>query len=280
MTALPASARPFGRYLLLGRLAYGGMSELQLAERGDSPGRRFALKLLLPHLSTQPELVRQFRAEGELGSRLRHESVASVVDFGEYEGQHFLAMEYVPGLDLGRAIERLAARGERFPLAAALSIAKGAADALHYVHEPPLEIVHHDVTPENILLAEAGGVRLLDFGVARAPGPVDGLVRGKVAYSAPEALEGKLVDRRADVFALGVVLHELLTGRRLFKRATEPETLLAVVEAPIPRPSELVPELPPALDAIVARALAREPRERHASARELGSALGGVTLGQ
>ncbi|MBK8994144.1 MAG: serine/threonine protein kinase [Myxococcales bacterium] len=266
----------FGSYSLLGRLAFGGMSEVQLAERRDAPGRRFALKLLLPELCADPERVEQFRAEAELGCRFEHASVARVVDRGEVDGRSFLATEYVSGLDLSRTTERLAAQGQRLPIAEVLAIVKSVAEALHYVHE--LGLVHHDVNPDNILLSDDGQVKLIDFGVTRPAGPSNGLLLGKVAYAAPEQLEGKPVDRRADVFSLGVVLHELLTGRRLFKRETEPQTLLAVVEARIPPPSELSPELPHALDAVVTRALRREPKERYSSAAELGGALGAVTL--
>lgn len=265
-----------GGYSLLGRLAYGSMSEVHLSERRDQPGRRFALKLLLPELCADPERVEQFRAEAELGCRFEHANVARVVDRGEVDGRSFLATEYVSGLDLSRATERLAAQGQRLPIAEVLAIVKSVAEALHYVHE--LGLVHHDVNPDNILLSDDGQVKLIDFGVTRPAGSSNGLLLGKVAYAAPEQLEGKPVDRRADVFSLGVVLHELLTGRRLFKRETEPQTLLAVVETPIPRPGDHVPELPHTLDAVVTRALRREARERYSSAAELGSALGAVTL--
>lgn len=278
-------AATFGRYALRRRLAWGGMAEIWLAEqeRAQPPTELLVLKLMLPHLAEEPALVEMFLDEARLAAALSHQNIARVFDFGEIEGRYFLAMEYLHGKDLGAIRERAAAAGERVPMEVALAAAARLCDGLHHAHEHrendrPLGIVHRDVSPENVMLTLAGEVKLLDFGVARVETRTEersrtGVVKGKAAYCSPEQLEGGVIDRRADVFSTAVVLHELLTGKRLFKRESEPATLLAVLEAEIPRPSAERPELPRELDDVLLAALDRDPGRRPETASELGRAL-------
>jgi len=263
------SPRRIGPYTLLGRIAFGSMSEVLLAERPEAPGQRFALKLLLPHLADSEEHARLFRDEAELGARLDHPNIARVMDHGEVDGRAYFVMEHVRGPNLASLAET---RSSPLPVDLVLGIGRACAAALDFAHRAG--VIHHDVNPENILLGADGAVKLIDFGVARGAGEGDGALRGKVAYSAPEALAAGEVDARADVFSLGVVLHELVTGARLFLRDSQPLTLLAVADAPIPRVSTLRSDVPAALDDALARALERDLERRWASAAELGEALG------
>lgn len=241
-----------------------------------------ALKLLLPHLCELTEHVRMFLDEARLVSSLRHENVVRAVAFGQAGHRYYFAMEYVPGRDLAAVAQRAWSSSAGLSPAVALLLIATAARGLHHAHRfehegRPLCIVHRDVCPQNLMLCTSGAVKVLDFGVARVAGRHDddassGKIIGTAAYCAPEQLTGAPVDARADVFSLGVVLHELLTGRRLFRRDSEHRTMLAVIEDAIPQVSELRPGLR-ALDATLARALQREPDQRFDSAQAFGDAL-------
>lgn len=273
-------ARRVGPYLVAEHLAFGSMSELALAlgPDGSNASGRVLVKLLLPHLAADAAHVEMFEHEAELGLALRHPNVVRTLGKGHEHGTHYLVLEYVPGT----TVEALGSAGSSLPIDATLAIGIGALHALHATHEladdtGPLGVVHRDVCPKNLLVSRAGAVKLFDFGLAtsRRLGPREpGATRGSLAYLAPEALRGGAVDRRADVFAMGIVLHELVSGRRLFARATEAATLLAVADAEIPRLGALVPDVPAVLESAVARALARNPDERFESAADFAKALG------
>ncbi|MEZ4336350.1 MAG: serine/threonine-protein kinase [Sandaracinaceae bacterium] len=282
--------RSLGRYTLLEELAVGGMGAVFLAHTEGPGGFRklVAVKRILPHLAREPAFVDRFLDEARLASRLAHPHIAGVHDVGEERGEYFLAMEYVEGVDLGRLTERVHASDDPSVHAAwTFVVAKLIADAaegLHAAHEltdeegASLEVVHRDVSPQNLLVGFDGAVRVLDFGLARARARLadstSGAMRGRFEYMAPEQVEpGGSVTRQTDVWSLGVVLHEALTGRRLFARAQPMAVLSAVLEAPIAAPSSLAPTVPPTIDAVVARALARRREDRYATARELGADL-------
>lgn len=280
----------FGPYLLLERLAVGGMAEVYLAARREAPaGPLVAVKRLLPTVAERPELVRLFLDEARLLASLAHPGIVAVHDLGRVGPTYYMALDYVAGRDLRALLDALAARAERLPVAEAAGIAAQLAAALDHAHRrrdaagAELRVVHRDVSPTNVLVGLDGAVRLVDFGIAQAGLPGrrgDGALRGKPAYMSPELVRGLPADRRSDVFALGAVLHELLTGARLFGGGAELEVQERVRRAAAPPPSAARPEVPPALDAVVLRALARDPGDRHPWASALAEALAPFAAGR
>ncbi len=260
------------------------MAEAYLALSGDLPGLRtvVVVKRILPHLSANDQFVRMFLDEARIGALLDHPNIPRIIEVGHDEDGYFLVMEAVPGKTLS-AIVRRAARRER-PLGhadAAFIVARAAA-ALGYAHAltdadgRPLNIVHRDVSPENILVSFEGAVKVIDFGIASADGRMSetqvGGLKGKVEYMSPEQAAGAPVDRRSDVFSLGIVLWEALSGRRLFRRDTELAVMRAITDERIPRPAG-PRAIPPRLERIVMTALERAPEDRFADAREMALLL-------
>ena len=283
--------RTFGKYRLLELLASGGMAEVWRAELAGPGGfeKELALKLVRAELGSQPELARLFEQEARLASRLGHANVVQVFEYDVVDGRHYLAMELVRGRTLRQVVDRCREVGVRMGLARAVHVGAEVARALAYAHRladrgSPLGIVHRDVSPQNVLVSFEGEVKLADFGIARALGAAEhtapGAVKGKIAYMAPEQARGEPVDARADLFALGVVLWELLSGRRLFARDSEAAALAALLSAePVSRPSEWNEEVPAELDAVVLSALERDPERRTRSADEMLAALAALELG-
>jgi eukaryotic-like serine/threonine-protein kinase len=278
------AVRCLGRFQIIGRLATGGMAEVYLALSGELPGYRTLLvvKRILPHLASNRQFIGMFLDEARLAALLDHPNVVRIIEVGHDGEEYFLAMELVQGKPLS-AVLRKATRERRPPSPAlAAYIIAQAASGLGYAHAltdgdgRPLGVVHRDVSPQNILLSFEGAVKLIDFGVARAFGRVahtsPGGLKGKIEYMSPEQASAEEVDHRADVFALGVVLWEVLTGRRLYRRETELATMRAILDDPIPRPSE-VADVPPELDAVVMRALRKRRDARFSSAHEMAQAL-------
>jgi serine/threonine-protein kinase len=237
---------------------------------------------MLRHLADDAELVTMFLDEARVWALLDHPSILPIRELGREDGIYYIAYDYLPGKDLKALQGRLREAGARLPVPVAAWIAARAADALDHAHRrrgahgEALHVVHNDVSPANVLLGFDGSVRLIDFGIAQAAlrernGAVP--LRGRFSYLSPEAVSGMPVDRRADVFSLGVVLHELLTGEKLFSRRSELATLAEVGRADVPPPSARRVEVPPALDRVVLRALAREPERRWRWASELRDAL-------
>jgi serine/threonine-protein kinase len=278
-----SSSETFGRYRLLALLGQGGMGRLYLAERRGIEGfvKIVALKRILPHLSDSAQLKEMFLNEARVAARLEHPNIATTYELGEIDGTYFISMEYLPGEDLAATLARC--QGEqRIPVDIAAALAQQAAHALHYAHEISddkgrrVELVHRDVNPNNIFITYHGVVKLLDFGVAKDPKTrksLPGVFKGKYAYCAPEQLEGGKVDRRTDVFSLGIVLWECLTGSHLFDAATEAQIIDAVRSRRIEAPSLLRPEVPTALDEIALRALERDPARRYQSAQDMAEDL-------
>lgn len=276
-----------GSYALEDLLAVGGMAEVFLARAEDGPwtGRRVVVKRVLEHLADAEELREMFAREGALAMALDHPNIVRVIDIGEQEGVPFLAMEWLDGLDLRTVLAAAMERGERMYPAHACAIAASIAAGLHHAHARvdaagrSLGIVHRDVSPHNIFLTRDGQVKLLDFGIAktnRAVATRTGIVRGKAAYMAPEQLAGLDVDARADLFALGVVLWEMLTGRRLWPIDSETGVARAVRDESAPPPSVHVPETAGELDAIVLALLAKFPSARPRTAAVASQALSRV----
>ncbi len=263
-----------GRYEVIRRLATGGMGEVFLARLSGAAGfeKQFVLKRVLPHLAENPEFRELFLDEARIAARLSHPNIAQIFELGDVAGQSYIVMEYVAGVDLKRLVATLRADEQRLPLGLACRIVADAAGALHYAHtsrdghDRPMQLVHRDVSPHNLLVSFEGVVKLIDFGVARAANRVrtteQSALRGKFPYMSPEqVVEGEL-DHRSDQFSLGVVFWELLTGQRLFRHDNDAVMLQLVADCVIRPPTELVPELPAALEAIVLRMLAKDPAQR------------------
>jgi serine/threonine protein kinase len=251
--------------------------------------RVFVIKRILKDKSTSPEFVEMFVNEARISALLNHPNIVQIYDFGQIEGSYFLAMEHVRGKDLLSVLRQLRASGSQMSAEVAAYIAQQVALGLDYAHSlthggKNLKIVHRDVSPSNIMLLRAGGVKLLDFGIAKAAMEIKtenetqaGLVKGKLSYVSPEQIKGATnVDGRSDVFALGVVLWESLTGRRLFFDRNDFQTMRNVVERPIPPPSTQRADIPAALDFIVLRALERDPDRRYPDAKTMADELEAV----
>jgi serine/threonine-protein kinase len=274
-----------GRYELLYPLGVGGMAEIFKARALGPAGyaRDVVIKRILPAHGDDLDFIRMFEAEANILGRLHHPNVVEVYDFGTDGGLPFLALEYVDGPSLSRVLRTLRAANRKMPPAIAAFIGREVSRALDYVHNledangARLDVIHRDVTPSNIVLAATGGVKLLDFGVAtfRTAGQVSksGTVKGKPAYLAPEQLEGKPLDGRVDLFALGIVMHEMLSLQHLFAGDSDLGTVKKLMEMEIPSPAAKRDDVPPALEEIVMRALERDRRRRYANAAEMSLAL-------
>jgi eukaryotic-like serine/threonine-protein kinase len=277
---------PFGRYHLLSRLAVGGMAELYLARAVDAPDDApFAvLKRLLPHLATERDYIDMFLDEARLTSQLEHAGLIRIYEFGRCEGEYFIAMEFVDGIDVLTMLRECAALGRRMMPEIGVYIAHQFLDALDYVHGladengQPLHIVHRDVSPSNVLVSQTGEVKLIDFGIARAEQRLHrtraGLLKGKVGYMSPEQVSRTEIDARSDIFSAGVVLAELLMGRRLFVAARELDTLLMVRYARLDRLERHGHHIDAEVQDILRRALRQQPQDRYATAAEFRDALG------
>ncbi len=276
-------------YEVLGPLARGGMAELFFARAttGRYIGRPLVLKRLLPHLA-DAEVKALFQHEVALAMRLRHPNIVEVLDAGELDGLPFLIMPWLDGLDLRGVNASLAASRQRLPVGVGCAIAAHVAAALAYAHAVtderglPLGVVHRDVSPHNVMLTRQGEVKVLDFGIAKTRLTVTrtGLVRGKAGYMAPEQLDGLDLDGRADLFALGVLLWEMLAGVRLFQLDTETGTARAVRGASPAPPSAFAPECHGQIDAVVAAMLSKFPSGRPSSAGLVSAALAAAAAKQ
>jgi len=279
-----AQAR-LGRYELLARLATGGMGEIFLARLEGAAGfeKLYVVKRILPHLADDARFRQMLISEAQIAAKMAHANICQVFELGETAGQLYIAMEYLEGVTLLPLLRRASKQQVHLDFGFIAAVATQTCDALHYAHElkdrdgETLGLVHRDVTPSNIFLTESGVAKVLDFGIAKARGASakteDGAVKGKYAYMAPEQLRGGAIDRRVDLFALGVVMYEMVALRRLFQRKTDYLTFRAVMEQPIPDIRRYRPDIPDALANLLARALDREPSKRFDSARQLGSAM-------
>ncbi|EPX59150.1 serine/threonine protein kinase [Cystobacter fuscus DSM 2262] len=275
-----------GRYNLLTRLAVGGMAEIWLARQGGPQGfeKFIAIKRILDSLSSDADFVGMFLDEARLAAQLNHPHIVQIFDLGEEEGAYYIAMEYLPGENLASVARACTRQNKVLPLPLAVRIIAHAAEGLAYAHAKLgpdgalLGIVHRDVSPQNILVTYEGLVKVLDFGIAKAATresqTMAGQVRGKAAYMSPEQARGQLLDARSDIFSLGIVLFELVTGTRLFP-SMEPLAAMNTLagETPLPVAHERNPRVPESLSRIISRALARQPGQRFISARHFQAAL-------
>ncbi|MDD9941048.1 MAG: protein kinase [Myxococcales bacterium] len=287
--------RRLGCYDVVGELATGGMAQILLASapRGgwDEPGtadvavprRVVVLKRILPALREDTSIVEMFLDEGRVACSVHHPNIVHVESSEQQDGELYLVMEYLQGETLLGLMRRLRRNGDPLPYALGAYLAAEVCDGLHAAHEVcgpsgrPMGLVHRDVSPHNIFVTYDGRVKMLDFGIAKSADPVArtevGQLKGKFEYMSPEQYAGRGIDRRADVFALGAVLYELTTGCRLFRRDSEVETVKAVLEEPIVRPSTFLPAYPATLERIMLTALARKPGDRYDNCAQMRRAL-------
>jgi len=274
------------RYTITERLDQGGMAEVfrGVAESLQGFKKSVAIKRILPSLTKNDKFVSMFLDEAKLSLYLQHANIVQVFDIGVTDASYFLVMEFVDGCNLKAMLERLKEKGRRIDIPLAIYLMLECCKALNYAHSAenpenhePLNIVHRDISPPNILLSKMGEVKLVDFGLAKANSQIEstdpGVVKGKFSYLSPEAASGIQVDHRADIFAVGIILWEMFTGRRLFYGDTDYQTVELVRQARIPSIAALNPEIEPELEAIVRKSLARDPDDRYHSAADLGDAL-------
>lgn len=267
----------FGRYQLLERLAVGGMAELFLARAQGEGGfeKVCVVKRVLPHLATDGSFVSMFLDEARLAARLEHPGITQIFDLGKIGEDYYLAMEYLPGEDAAAVLSKIVETKTSLPVPLVARLVADAAEALHYAHEHG--VVHRDVSPANLFVTYRGQVKVLDFGIAHAAGRLGrtepGQVKGKAAYMSPEQAKGLPLDRRTDVWALGVCLHELLAGQRLFTGTSAIEVAKQVCELPVPTVESRRDGLPPGLAKVVSQALERPLVKRFQTAEALRQAL-------
>ncbi|MFZ5481796.1 MAG: serine/threonine-protein kinase, partial [Myxococcota bacterium] len=272
--------RTFGDYVLLERLGAGGMSEVDLARKSAGEGsfvRFLVIKRIRSGNSVDEQYVRMFQDEARINAELSHENIAQVYDFGREGDELYMAMEYVPGIDLRAVQLALAKNGKLVPVRIALTVLCGVLKALQYAHTRadqlgrPMNIVHRDVNPRNVMVSVNGEVKLIDFGVAKAADRLErtegNALKGKFAYMAPEQIDGQRIDGRVDLYAVGLVLHELLTGKSPFTGLTDVQILHRILSGQIPPLPDGIdhPDLT-LLRALHARALATRPEDRYRDA--------------
>ena len=275
-----------GRYELLARLATGGMGEIFLARLEGAAGfeKLYVVKRILPHLADDARFRQMLISEAQIAAKMSHANICQVYELGETAGQLYIVMEYLEGVTTLPLLRRSSKAQQHLDFGFVGGVIQQTCDALHYAHDlkdrdgTSLGLIHRDVTPSNIFLTDSGVAKILDFGIAKAKGASstkteDGAVKGKYAYMAPEQLRGGEIDRRVDLFALGVVLYEMLALRRLFQRKTDYLTFRAVMEQPIPDIRRYRPDVPDGLAHALERALVRDPDQRFESARQFGSAI-------
>lgn len=273
------------RYRVIEKLESGGMAEVFRAESTGLEGfhKQVAIKRVLPHFGRNSKFISMFLDEARLSAQLSHSNCVQVFDIGVRDDAYFIVMEFVDGANLKAISTSMQNKGKTFPIPVATYIAHEICKGLSYAHEltdrtgESLQLVHRDVSPPNVLLTKHGEVKIVDFGLAKASSQLEpsepGVIKGKFAYLSPEAAHGEEVDCRTDIFAVGIILWELLASRRLFAGDTDVQVLHQVQAAKVPPISQINRSVPPELEGIVHRALARNRDERYASARELGQDL-------
>src|SRR4051812_17266296 len=277
---------PNSRYRITERVAAGGMAEVfrGVAESMQGFRKNIAIKRILPNLTKNKKFVAMFLDEARLSLSLQHANIVQVFDIGHSDDTYFIVMEYVDGIDLKALTEWRRRIGRRIPIAHTLYIVMEICKGLSYAHEMmspetgrPLGIVHRDISPPNVLISKQGEVKVVDFGLAKATSQIEttdpGVVKGKMSYLSPEAARGEEVDSRADIFAVGILLYEMLTGKRLFYGETDYQTVELVRNAKIPPLRPQNPQVEPELEDVVRKALARRAEDRYASATDLQDAL-------
>ncbi|NVJ06214.1 serine/threonine protein kinase [Myxococcus sp. AM001] len=276
---------PFGKYLLLDRINIGGMAEVWRGKQFGASGfeRLVAIKRILPNIAEDDEFISMFIDEAKISVQLTHANVASIYELGNIVGSYFISMEYIPGKDMRAIFDRCRKKGEPAPVPLVAYCVSKMCEGLDYAHRKKdgmgreMNIVHRDISPQNILISYEGEVKVIDFGIAKAAGKATktqaGILKGKFGYMSPEQIRGLPLDRRSDVFAIGVCLYEMLTGERLFVGDSDFSVLEKVRKAEVPSPTTYNRRIPEVLERIVLKALAKDVDERYQYASELGDDL-------
>jgi serine/threonine-protein kinase len=276
------------RYRVIEKIASGGMAEVFRAESAGLEGfkKTVAIKRVLPHLSEKKQFIGMFLDEARVGAQLGHSNCVQVFDIGVGDDTYFIVMEYVDGADLKAIIESHRQSGRTVPVEVACLICVRICEGLAYAHEladskgRPMNIVHRDMSPPNVLITRYGEVKIVDFGLAKANSQLErsepGIIKGKFSYLSPEAAYGKSIDARTDIFAVGIILWELLSARRLFLGETDLETVRQVQRAQVPKLSSINRDVSDELDRVLAKALAADPAQRYQTARDFGHDLNQV----
>ncbi|MEZ4240724.1 MAG: protein kinase [Myxococcota bacterium] len=284
-TPPPFEPQSFGKYFLVDKIATGGMAEIFKAKTFSHGGfeNLLVIKRILPHIGENQDFVGMFVDEARVSVALQQPNIVRVYDFGKILENYFIAMECVDGKDVRNILRKLVRRREQLPERFAAYIAHEVCKGLHYahtktdIHGNPYGIVHRDISPSNVLVSYEGEVKVADFGIAKAETNAyqtrDGLLKGKFEYMSPEQAQGKEIDHRSDLFSLGIILHEMLTMKRLFKAESEIATLKKIRDGEIPAPSSIRSGVSPGIERICLRALTRDVDERYASAKEMGDDL-------
>jgi len=275
-----------GKYQLIRKLATGGMAEVFLAKAAGPMGfeKTLVVKRILPHLAEDPDFVEMFLGEAKLAAQLNHPNIVQIFDFGETDGEYFLAMEYIDGPNLRVLLKRAQSAGLELPAAVCARLIATACEGLAFAHDfadpetgELLGLIHRDISPDNILVSRQGAVKVVDFGIAKAAGQShktqSGVIKGKLAYMPPEQVRAKPLDRRVDVYALGVVLYELLTAQKPFDSTTDASTMQAILFEPMVPAVQHRPELPEPLQLILERALAKDREQRYPDCLALAADL-------
>ena len=277
----------FGKYILLDKIATGGMAEIWLAKQTGVEGfeKLVVIKKILPHFTHDKEFVTMFLDEARIAAKLNHPNIVQIYDLGKEQNTYYIAMEYISGDDIRGILQTSIKQGKFLPLQFAVRIISQAAAGLHYAHTltdmygTPMNIVHRDISPQNILVTYTGTTKIVDFGIAKAATQSQetraGTLKGKFAYMSPEQALGKKLDGRSDLFALGIVLYEITVGKRLFKSDSELKTLRMITEEPITPPIEVNPKYPKKLNDIIMKALERDRDKRYKNCNEFHVELEG-----
>lgn len=284
-------AEPQQRYRVIEKLESGGMAEVFRAESEGLQGfrKQVAIKRVLPHLSEKKKFISMFLDEARLSAMLSHSNCVQVFDIGVGDNAFFIVMEFVEGANLKNIVESIKKSGRQFPVSAAALICHEICKGLSYAHEirdptgALLNLVHRDMSPPNVLITKYGEVKIVDFGLAKASSQLEksepGIIKGKFSYLSPEAAMGQEVDARTDIFAVGIILWELLTQQRLFLGETDFQTVKRVQQAVVPPVAQFNRQVPPQMEQIVLKALARDPGARYQTAKELGQDLNKFMFG-
>ncbi len=275
----------FGKYLLLDRINVGGMAEVFLAKAFGVEGfeRLLAIKRILPNMADDDEFINMFVDEARIAVQLQHANVVQIYELGKYESQYYIAMEYVSGKDLRQVLDVFRKKQEVLPLPAAAFVTAKICEGLDYAHHKtdpsgrPLNLIHRDVSPQNILVSFEGAVKVTDFGIAKAEDRASktqaGVLKGKFGYMSPEQVRGLDIDQRSDIFAVGILLYEMVTGKRLFIGESDFSTLEKVRNAEVIPPTQINPNIPEALEQVMLKALAKERDERYHFAADMADDL-------
>jgi TonB family protein len=284
----PTDGTKFGQYVLLEKIATGGMAEVWKARMRGVEGfqKIVAIKKILPHLSDNQDFIEMFVDEAKLAAQLNHNNIIHIYDLGKIQSSYYIAMEYIDGYDLKNILKKAQERDQPLSVEIALFIASKIAAALDYAHrkrdfeDKEMGLVHRDVSPQNVLISEEGDIKLCDFGIAKAASKAShtqaGALKGKLQYMSPEQAWGRNIDKRSDIFALATVLFEMLTARKLFSGDNELSILEQVREARVTPPSQFNDEVTPQIDAIVLKALQKDPANRYQTAGEMQRDLDAV----